>query len=81
MSNKQDRLMRYLQEFGSITSLEAISELGDTRLSATIFELRQKGINIVSTPVINTNRWGEKVIYAEYQIVKGKRGVRRKCLF
>ena len=81
MSNKQDRLMRYLQEFGSITSLEAISELGDTRLSATIFDLRQKGINIVSTPVTNTNRWGEKVTYAEYQIVKGKRGVKRKCLF
>ena len=53
MSNKQERLMRYLQEFGSITSLEAISELGDTRLSATIFELRKKGINIISTPVTN----------------------------
>lgn len=78
MSNKQERLMRYLQEFGSITSLEAISELGDTRLSATIFELRKKGINIISTPVTNTNRWGEKVTFAKYTL--GGQEVKKLCL-
>lgn len=68
MAKKEERLMRYLQEFGSITSLEAIQELGDTRLSATVFELRKKGVNIISTPVTVTNRWGEKVTYAKYTI-------------
>lgn len=68
MANKEQRLMRYLNEYGSITSIEAIQELGDTRLSATVFELRKKGINIISTPITTTNRWGEKVTYAKYTI-------------
>ena len=37
------RVINYLKEFGSITSLEAIRDLGNTRLSATIFTLRKEG--------------------------------------
>lgn len=46
--------------------MEAISELGDTRLAATIFCLRKRGFNIVSTSETNINRYGEKVTYARY---------------
>ena len=35
------RLLDYLKNYGSITSLEAIRDLGNTRLSATIFILRK----------------------------------------
>ena len=63
--------MRYLQEFGSITSMDAISELGDTRLAATVFLLRKKGVNIVSTNETNINRWGEKVTYTRYVLQEG----------
>lgn len=66
MSHKQERLLRYLEEFGSITSYEAIRELGDTRLSATIFDLRQKGYNIIDTWEESKNRWGENVRYKKY---------------
>lgn len=40
------RLLEYLKEYGSITSLEAIRDLGNTRLSATIFSLREDGYKI-----------------------------------
>lgn len=70
-SNKETRLMRYLHEFGSITSMDAISELGDTRLAATIFLLRKKGVNIVLTNETNINRWGEKVTYTRYVLQEG----------
>lgn len=70
-SNKETRLMRYLQEFGSITSMDAISELGYTRLAATVFLLRKKGVNIVSTNETNINRWGEKVTYTRYVLQEG----------
>lgn len=70
-SNKETRLMRYLSEFGSITSMDAISELGDARLAATVFELRQKGVNIISTSETNVNRWGEKVTYTRYILQEG----------
>ena len=42
------RTLDYLHEFGSITTLEAFRDLGNSRLSATIFTLRKKGHNIVS---------------------------------
>lgn len=71
-SNKETRLMRYLHECGSITSMDAISELGDTRLAATIFLLRKKGVNIVSTNETNINRWGEKVTYTRYVLQEEK---------
>jgi len=40
------RLLEYLKEYRSITSLEAIRDLGNTRLSATIFNLRKDGYRI-----------------------------------
>ena len=42
------RLLDYLKNYGSITSLEAIRDLGNTRLSATIFTLRKNGYIIDS---------------------------------
>lgn len=70
MSKKQNRILKYLQDFGSITSIEAISELGDTRLAATIFCLRKKGYHIISIPQTNINRYGEKVRYAKYELIE-----------
>jgi len=71
MSKKETRLMKYLSEVGSITSMDAIKELGDTRLAATVFELRRKGINIISTSETSVNRWGEKVTYTRYVLQEG----------
>lgn len=66
MANKEQRVLQYLEEFGSITSLEAFTELGDTRLAATIHTLRKKGYNISSTRETTNNRFGEKRTYAKY---------------
>ena len=35
------RLLDYLKNYGSVTSLEAIRDLGNTRLSDTIFRLKK----------------------------------------
>lgn len=69
MSGKETRLLKYLTEFGSITSFEAIRELGDTRLSATIFNLRKQGNPITDTWEEYINRYGEKVRYKKYILV------------
>ena len=45
------RTLNYLKEFGSITSLEAIRDLGNTRLADTIFRLRKDGDVIESNNV------------------------------
>ena len=43
----KDRLVDYLRSHGSITSLEAIRDLGNTRLSATIHTLRHQDKYII----------------------------------
>ena len=60
------RLVNYLNEYGSITSLDAIRDLGNTRLSATIYELRKDGHNIISEDLKVKNRWGNNTTIAKY---------------
>lgn len=54
----QGSVFDYILEHGSITSFEAFKNLGESRLSARIWELKAKGINIVSEfiPVRNRNK-------------------------
>lgn len=49
-----------METHGFITSLEAISELGETRLSARIYELKDKGVNISYEWMQVLNRYQEK---------------------
>ena len=64
-----DRILNHLNQYGSITSWEAIREYGITRLSAVIYELR-KEYNIVSTFETTKNRYGDKISYAKYILEK-----------
>ena len=63
------RLLEYLKENITITSLQAIRDLGNTRLSATIFELRRDGYNISSNDIPVSNRWGGQTMVAEYELI------------
>ena len=65
-----DRVLAYIQTFGSITTIEAFRDLGVTRLSARIYELRARNINIESTNVTSKNRYGENCTYAKYYLRK-----------
>lgn len=67
---QKDMVLKYLQDFGKITSYEAFSELGVTRLSAKIFQLRKEGYLIVGEPKTNTNRYGRLVTFSEYHLVE-----------
>lgn len=69
MDNKSHkvRLLEYLNKNESITSLESIKELGNTRLAATICILRKEGHYISSTPVKVTNRYGKTVTVTKYK--------------
>lgn len=66
----EDRVLKHLEIFGSITSLDAINLFGNTRLSATIFNLRKRYI-IESVPESSKNRWGDATNYTRY-VLKGK---------
>ncbi len=64
----KERTLEYIDRFGSISSLEAFRDLGNTRLSATIFNLRKDGYNIKSKTETSLNRFGEKTTYFRYYL-------------
>lgn len=64
--SKTEKVAMHLLEKGSITSWEAIQEYGATRLSAIIFNLRKRGMDIRTERVEFTDRFGSKAYYAKY---------------
>ena len=65
-----DRVLRHLEDYGSITSLEAVNEYGIMRLASRISDLRADGIAIVSETKTGKNRYGEATHYAEYRLAE-----------
>lgn len=63
-----ERVLQYLKDFGSITPLQALSDLGVMRLGARIWDLRQAGHPINRRMVGSKNRYGESVNFAEYKL-------------
>ena len=63
---QKDRVLQYMYDVGSITSLDAIREFGITRLAAVIKNLRDAGYNIKTTMEASKNRYNETVHFARY---------------
>lgn len=63
-------VLNYLKTHKGITSMQAFEKFGATRLSGIIFNLRAKGLNIVSVYKTGTNRYGEHVSFVEYRLIK-----------
>ena len=63
---QKDRVLQYMYDVGSITSLDAIREFGITRLAAVIKNLRDAGYNIKTNTETSKNRYNEPVHYARY---------------
>lgn len=66
----KERTLMYMQDFGSISSLEAFRDLGNTRLSATIWSLRHDDeIGIGSITEKRKNRWGDDTYFERYYLI------------
>lgn len=63
-----DRILRHLQDHGSITTLEAITEYGILRLASRINDLKRRGNKITSETVSGKNRYGETTHYSIYRL-------------
>lgn len=63
-----EMILRYIDEYGSITSLDAMRELGVMRLASRISELRKSGYPIESKVEKVKNRYGETCWVKRYQM-------------
>ena len=63
----KERILQYIKDFGSITTLEAMKDLGCCDLQHYIMVLRQE-YNIIDEWVSGVNRYGDKVSYKKYML-------------
>jgi len=65
---KKERLLMYLQEYGSITSFEAFTELFDTRLSDTIYRLEKDGYSFRRETIKKLGYMGKPITFYRYYL-------------
>ena len=65
---QRDKVLKYIQDFGYITSWQAYADLGVSQLATRIFELKELGYEFTKERVKTTNRYGEKTHYDEYRL-------------
>ena len=64
---QQKQILDYIACFGSISPMEAFADLGITKLSTRISEMRMMGIQFDQTYEGGVNRIGRKVRYMRYR--------------
>jgi len=72
MKTQRDLVLQYMKDFGSITAMEAFSDLGITHLNGRIKELRDSGIEIKTDMIKSVNRYGKKIEYGRFSLVHKK---------
>lgn len=55
---RKQKILKYLQTFKTLTSLEAINIFGETRLSARIYDLKKQGYKFKTESVRVMSRDG-----------------------
>ena len=75
---QNDRILRYMRDFGSITQIEAMRDLGVMRLASRISDLKSRGYQIKTTWESSRNRYGEAVSYKRYRLEEKCAGQKTK---
>ena len=65
-ATQTQRVLDYIREFGSLTAIEAVRDLGVMRLAARISDLKKDGVDIISEQQAVRNRFGETCYVARY---------------
>lgn len=65
-----ERVVKYMQDFGSISQTEASADLGVWRLASRITDLKKQGYRINVKMESGKNRYGETTRYARYSLAE-----------
>lgn len=68
--NQRQLILNYIREFGSITPMQAFADLGITKLSTRISEMKRDGINIKVDSVQQKNRYGKTITFSKYSMME-----------
>lgn len=65
-----DLILKYIRDFGSISTWEAMMDLGVARLASRIFDLKNKGYKFRKQRIYTSNRYDKKIYYDRYFLVE-----------
>lgn len=65
---QNERVLAYIEEFGSITSKEAFEMIGVTRLASRISDLTKWGYSFTRKTESADNRYGDKTRFTRYSL-------------
>ena len=65
---QQELVLKYIEDFGSISPMEAFADLGITKLSTRISEMKKDGYEFNTVVEKGVNRYGKKTHYCRYSM-------------
>ena len=69
---QNQRILDYLDKWGSITQIEALRDISVMRLASRISDMRRLGYSFSSEMVEVTNKYGEKCRVKRYRLKEEK---------
>lgn len=76
-TTQTNQVLRHLRTRGALTQREAMNLYGIMRLGARVYDLRERGYNIVKDMERSVNRYGRPVRYAVYRLKEEEHGNER----
>ena len=70
MMTQCEKVLEYMKDFGSITPLDAMRDIGCMRLASRIADLKDQGHAIGKRMKTSKNRYGKNVSFAEYYLIE-----------
>lgn len=67
-ATQTERILKYIEENGSITQIQALNDCGVMRLASRISDLKKMGYPITSKVEAVKNRWGENCYIKRYAL-------------
>lgn len=67
---QHSRIKQYIEDFGSITPMQAFSDLGITKLATRISEMAKTGYVVKREMIKSVNRYGEPTHFMKYSKVE-----------
>ena len=67
---QKELILKYLADYGSISSFQAYSDLGITQLATRIKELKATGYVFQTEPQQAKNRYGKPVHFVKYYLIE-----------
>jgi hypothetical protein len=70
---QREAIINYINDFGSITPMQAFSDLGITKLDTRVSEMKKDGIILKHEIIKGKNRYGRPMHYMKYSFQEGEK--------